>query len=524
MRRGPEWHGGRSRATGGPSSGYSPGVRPSRLLLLLAAACGVLLGALGPISAPAAASTTAAAADEDRVVRVGTEGVYPPFTYRDPESKELTGFDVEVVRAIAEEAGWDVRFVEAPFDSLFPALDSGRLDVIANQVTINDERKARYLFSTPYTYSRGVIVTAADTDDITTLADLEGRTAAQTASSNWAQVAKGAGATVKYVQDFGPGVELVAQGRVDAIVNDNIAVLDYLATSGNDQVKIAGNAGDEVLEQALAFTKAEPELQQEADAAIRTLTDDGTLAKISEKYFGADVTQREGSGDVEVEASDARTRWEVLQDTAWPMLQGTLKGTIPLTLISFTAGLVIAVAMALARLSSIRPLDWLARIYISIIRGTPLLVQLFIVFFGLGQIGLKFDPFVAACIAFSLNVGGYAAEIVRASILSVPRGQYEAATVIGMDYWQSMRRIVLPQATRIAVPPLSNSLLSLIKDSALASLVLVPELFREAQITAANTFEYLPLYTMAALYYWVLCYLVSLAQGPLERRLSRHLA
>lgn len=513
MRRAPDRPGGR---TGGPSSGYSPGVRLSRLLLLLAAACGVLLGVLAP--------ATASAADEDRVVRVGTEGVYPPFTYRDPDTNELTGFDVEVVRAIGEEAGWDVRFVEAPFDSLFPALDSGRLDVIANQVTINDERKARYLFSTPYTYSHGVIVTAKDTDDITTLGDLKGRTAAQTASSNWAQVAKDAGAKVKYVQDFGPGVALVAQGRVDAIVNDNIAVLDYLATSGNDQVKIAGDAGDEVLEQALAFTKDEPELRDEADAAIKALTDDGTLATISEKYFGADVTQREGSEDVAVEASDARTRWEVLQDTAWPMFRGMLKGTIPLTIISFAAGLVIAVAAALARLSSIRPLDWLARVYISIIRGTPLLVQLFIVFFGLGQIGIKLDPFAAACIAFSLNVGGYAAEIVRASILSVPRGQYEAATVIGMDYWQSMRRIVLPQATRIAVPPLSNTLLSLIKDSALASLVLVPELFREAQITAANTFEYLPLYTMAALYYWVLCYLVSLAQGPLERRLGRHLA
>jgi len=106
----------------------------------------------------------------------------------------------------------------------------------------------------------------------------------------------------------------------------------------------------------------------------------------------------------------------------------------------------------------------------------------------------------------------------------VPRGQYEAATVIGMDYGQAMRRIIVPQAARIAVPPLSNILLSLIKDTALASLVLVPELFREAQVTAAATFEYLPLYVMAALYFWVVCYLVGLAQGPLERRLSRHVA
>jgi cystine transport system permease protein len=490
-------------------------VHLTRPLLLLALIWAALLGFAGPASADEA----------DRpVVRVGTEGVYPPFSYRDPDSNELTGFDIDVVKAVAEEAGWDLNFVEAPFDSLFPALDSNRIDVIANQVTINPERKARYLFSTPYTYSHGVIVTAKDTDDITTLDDLDGRTTAQTASSNWAQVAKDAGADVQYVQDFGPGVELLIQGRVDAIVNDNIAVLDYLATSGTDQVKIAGDAGDEILEQALTFRKSDADLQQQADDAIKALTDDGTLAKISDGYFGADVTVQGGSKDVDVKASDSRTTWEVVKDTAWPMFVGLVKGNIPLTLASFVIGMVLAVGSALARLSSIRVLDWVARAYISVIRGTPLLVQLFIVFYGLPQLGIDLDPYPAAIVALSLNVGGYAAEVVRASILSVPRGQYEAATVIGMDYWQSMRRIVLPQAARIAVPPLSNTLLSLIKDTALASLVLVPELFREAQVTAAATTEYLPLYAMAALYFWVVCYLVSLAQGPLERRLGRYVA
>lgn len=499
-----------ARLVAGPP-GYSVLVRPPRLLVLIA-----VLGALLTLGGPATAD------DEPRVVRVGTEGVYPPFSYRDADTNELTGFDIEVVEAVAEEAGWDLEFVEAPFDALFPALDSNRIDVIANQVTITGEREARYLFSTPYTYSRGVIVTATDTDDITSLEDLEGRTTAQTASSNWAQVAKDAGAKVQYVQDFAPGVELVIQGRVDAIVNDNIAVLDYLATTGNDQVKIAGNAGDEVLEQALTFRQGDPELQQEANDAIAALTEDGTLAEISEQYFGDDVTAEGGSTDVAVKDRDSRTTWEVIKDTAWPMFVGLVKGNIPLTIFSFLFGMVLAIAAALARLSSISVLDWIARAYISIIRGTPLLVQLFIVFYGLPEIGIDLDAYPAAILALSLNVGGYAAEVVRAAILSVPRGQYEAATVIGMDYWQSMRRIVLPQASRIAVPPLGNTLLSLIKDTALASLVLVPELFREAQVTAAATSDFLPLFTMAALYFWVVCYLVSLAQGPLERRLSRY--
>ena len=487
-------------------------IRPLLLLALLWAAA---LGLAGSAAADSA---------DKPVVRVGTEGVYPPFSYRDQDTNQLTGFDIDIVKAIAKEAGWELKFVEAPFDSLFPALDSDRIDVIANQVTVNPEREARYLFSTPYTYSHGVIVTATDNDDITTLDDLEGRTTAQTASSNWAQVAKDAGAKVEYVQDFGPGVALVVQGRVDAIVNDNIAVLDYLATSGTDEVKIAGDAGDEVLEQALTFRMSDKDLQQQADEAIKALTDDGTFAKISDGYFGADVTVAGGSKDVDVKASDTRSTWQILQDSAWPMLRGLLKGTVPLTVASFLIGLAIAVAAALARLSSIKVLDGIARGYISIIRGTPLLVQLFIVFFGLPEIGIDLPPYPAAILALSLNVGGYAAEIVRAAILSVPRGQYEAATVIGMDYRQSMRRIVLPQASRIAVPPLFNTLLSLIKDTSLCAVVLVPELFREAQVTASATTEFLPLFAMAAFYYWVVCSLVSLAQGPLERRLSRYVA
>jgi cystine transport system permease protein len=183
--------------------------------------------------------------------------------------------------------------------------------------------------------------------------------------------------------------------------------------------------------------------------------------------------------------------------------------------------MLIALATALARMSANPLLRNPARFYISVIRGTPLLVQLFIVFYGLPQIGLKIPSYPAAIIALSLNVGGYAAEIIRSSILSVPRGQFEAATTIGMPYAQSMRRIILPQATRIAVPPLSNTLLSLIKDTSLAAVVLVPELLHAAQNAASSSGQFLPLYLFAALYYWVVCWLVSLGQNKLEGRLER---
>ena len=213
--------------------------------------------------------------------------------------------------------------------------------------------------------------------------------------------------------------------------------------------------------------------------------------------------------------------WQLFLDSLGPIALAGLTATVPLALASFALGLLIAVGVALMRISVNPIVSGIARFYISVIRGTPLLVQLFIVFYGLPQIGLKIPSYPAAIIALSLNVGGYAAEIIRSSILSVPRGQFEAATTIGMPYAQSMRRIILPQATRIAVPPLSNTLLSLIKDTSLAAVVLVPELLHAAQNAASSSGQFLPLYLFAALYYWVVCWLVSLGQNRLEGRLER---
>ena len=492
---------------------------PWRILGLVLLWAGLLLGT----AAPAGASGSDSGAGT--VVRVGTEGTYPPFTFQDPETGELTGYDIDVIREVADRAGWELEFVEAPFDAIFPALDADRIDVIANQISLNPEREAQYLFTEPYTYSNGVIVTAADTDDITSLEDLEGRTTAQSSTSNWAQVARDAGAEVRSVEGLAQAAELLAQGRVDAILNDNIAVLDYLAASGSTDVKIAGEVEGESTAQAFAFRQEDTALRDEADAALAAMADDGTLTEISESYFRADVSTEDGEGEADLSdrASD-NTAWDVAQDAAGPMLRALVQYTITLSLLSMAIGLVLALLVALARLSSRPWLHWPAQGFISLIRGTPLLVQLFIVFFGLGQIGIKLDPYVAATLALSLNVGAYAAEIVRSAILSVPRGQTEAAATVGMGYALTMRRIVLPQAARTAVPPLSNTFISLVKDTSLASVILVPEMLRVAQDYAGASTEFLALYSLAALFYWIVCALLALGQGRLETRLERHMA
>ncbi|GAA0371396.1 amino acid ABC transporter permease [Bacillus horti] len=216
--------------------------------------------------------------------------------------------------------------------------------------------------------------------------------------------------------------------------------------------------------------------------------------------------------------------WEIAQSSFWPLLEGALKFSIPLALISFAIGLMLAVLTAVARLSGLWPLRLLARFYVSIIRGTPLLVQLFIIFYGLPNLGIVIEPFPSAVIGFSLSVGAYGSEIVRAAILSIPKGQWEAASSIGMTYAQSLRRIVLPQAARVSIPPLSNSFISLVKDTSLAAVILVPEMFRRAQEIAAFRYEHLLIYVEAALIYWVICMILSFVQDQIEAKLDRYVA
>ena len=220
----------------------------------------------------------------------------------------------------------------------------------------------------------------------------------------------------------------------------------------------------------------------------------------------------------------SQATWDLILSSLGPILLGAITGTIPLALITFAIGLVAAVGIALMRLSKRKWLSLIARGYISVIRGTPLLVQLFVIFYGLPSIGVLVDPWPRAIIAFSMNVAGYAAETIRAAIRSVPQGQWEAAWVIGMSRRRALRRIILPQAARVSVPPLSNSFISLVKDTALASLVLVTELFRRAQEITAFSGQFMVLYLEAALVYWVICLALSAAQSRLETRLDRYVA
>jgi cystine transport system permease protein len=206
----------------------------------------------------------------------------------------------------------------------------------------------------------------------------------------------------------------------------------------------------------------------------------------------------------------------------WPLLVAGVTFTIPLTLLSFAGGLVLGGLTALTSLFAPRWLVLIARFYVWLIRGTPLLVQLFIIFYGLPNLGIVLDAFTAALIGFVLNVGAFTSEVLRAAILSVPKGQWEASYSAGMTWTQTMRRTVLPLATRVAVPPLSNSFISLIKDTSLAAALTVPEMFQVAQRIASVTYEPLILYCETALIYLLFSSVLNVLQARLEVRVARH--
>jgi len=203
-----------------------------------------------------------------------------------------------------------------------------------------------------------------------------------------------------------------------------------------------------------------------------------------------------------------------------------LKGagyTVELSIGGMVFGLSLGFVIALMRLSQRKLLRGLARIYVSFIRGTPLLVQLFVIYYGLAQFGLRLDPIPSALIGLSLNVAGYTGEILRAAIASVDKGQWEAARALGLSWAQTMRLVIVPQAARVALPPLGNSFISLVKDTSLAATIQVPELFRQAQLITARTFQIFTMYFTAAVLYWIISTALSWLQERLEKRASAHI-
>jgi len=213
---------------------------------------------------------------------------------------------------------------------------------------------------------------------------------------------------------------------------------------------------------------------------------------------------------------------DILVQSFFPLLKAGLIFTVPLTILSFTLGLILAFLTALARISNFKLLTVVAKVYVWIIRGTPLLVQLFIIFYGLPSIGITLNAFISAVIGFTLSVGAYNSEIIRAAIGSISKGQWEASQALGMSKTQTLIYVILPQAVRVAIPPLANSFISLVKDTSLAAAITVSEMFQIAQQITARTYEPLWLYIETAVIYLIFSSLLSTLQSKMEKIFGRH--
>lgn len=213
---------------------------------------------------------------------------------------------------------------------------------------------------------------------------------------------------------------------------------------------------------------------------------------------------------------------DILLNSIWPILKAGLLVTIPLSLIAFAIALIIAVVTALARISNYKVLRWIFGTYVWVFRGTPLLVTLFIVFFGLPKLGITLDAWTAAIITFSLNTGAYASESIRASILAIPKGQWEAAESLGMTYWQMMRRVIAPQTVRISLPSVANDFIDLVKGTSLVASITLADLFMVGQQITARTYEPLMIYSLCAVIYLIFISILMVIQSRLEKYASKY--
>lgn len=477
----------------------------------LALVLGVLLGV-------GAAQLVSLAQEAPTVWEVGTEPAFPPFEMRDDATGDLTGFDIELMRAIGKAAGREVKFISLPFDGLVPALQSRTIDAAISGMTITAERAQTVDFSRPYFEAGLAIAVRESNTDINSLEDLAGqRIAVQIGTTGAEQAAQVEGATVSTFDSAPLALQELLNGRVDAVINDLPVTLFAINEANLQGVKVVGELVTEEY-YGIALPQ-DTEALAEINAAFDTLLQDGTYAEIYQRWFSADPPELPVVAPALAEAVTAT-------GLAWGRLfQNLMRGawiTILLTAFSFFFGLIGGSLVAFAMISPIKPLHWLCRIYVDFFRGTPMLVQLFMIYFGLPALfqslgfDFSFNRIFAAVLALSLNVAAYLAEILRGGIQSIDRGQWEAGESLAMNPVETMRYVVFPQAFRRILPPLGNEFITLIKDTSLAAVIGFEELFRQGQLTVATTYRAFEVYLAVAIVYLVMTSLASFVFKRLE--------
>jgi His/Glu/Gln/Arg/opine family amino acid ABC transporter permease subunit len=445
-------------------------------------------------------------------LRVGTDATYPPF--ETVEGDVYSGFDIDLMNAVAREMGLRARFVNASFDGIFPALQNGSFDAVISSVTITDERKASMLFTDPYYDSGQLIAVREETQGLATPDDLKGKTAGvQINTTAQYDLEKRAGVTVNKYNTIDLALLDLQNKRIDAVVGD-APVLKFMIFKSFRGLKTVGRRfTDEKF--GIAAAAGNEDLVREMNAALKRVRESGEYDRIHEKWFGeaAERAQEAEAGRAAPKLFDTELAKRVL-----PQFLRGVWWTAQLAFLSLLFGLPIGLLLALARVQSSKLLKAPAAFYVEVMRGTPLLVQILFIYFVLPTFGISIPAFWSGIIALTLNSAAYIAEIFRAGILSIDAGQMEAARALGMSHAQAMRRIILPQTFRRVVPPLTNEAIALLKDSSLVSVIGLTELARTGQELASRNAAPLTIWPMVAIFYLLLTFPLTRIAEYLERR------
>jgi polar amino acid transport system substrate-binding protein len=410
--------------------------------------------------------------------------------------------------------------IQNQWDQLLPALERGNFDIILNGLESTEERRQRIALSRPYFAYRQQIVTRRETQGLAQLDDLKGKVVGVLSSSAAQRLLEKLDRVDLRIY---PGnVESfrdLKAGRIEAVVLDLPIAIHY--ANPDASLKFSG----EPFAPGYYVIGVRPEdetLLEALNAGIRKLADDHTLERIYRKYGLWDDSQ-EHLEELKTEVAVRRQPVSTLRD--WPkylplLLRGAVT-TVELSILGMALAVSLGLAVAVLRILGPAPVRWLAQAYVEVIRGTPLLIQLFLIYYGLPEIGIRLNAFSAAIVGLGLNYAASEAENYRAGIEAISHGQSEAALALGMTRWQTFRHVVLPQALRLVIPPVTNDFIAMFKDSSIVSVITMVELTKVYGMLAMSTYDYIGLGVMTAGIYFALSYPASIFAKHLERKL-RH--
>ncbi|MFO1513923.1 MAG: ABC transporter substrate-binding protein/permease [Verrucomicrobiota bacterium] len=442
-----------------------------------------------------------------------------PYVFPDPEKPEqLIGFEVDLADALATKLGVKARMVQNQWDQLIPALVRGNFDIALNGLELTEDNQQHIAMTRPYFVYVQQIITRKDTDGLSSLVNLKGKAVGVLSGTVAQRLVEQTSGVDKRIY---PGnVECfrdLRARRIEAVVLDLPIALHYAKPDA--ELKFSGEPFAPGY-YAIGLRNEDVRLTAALNKAIEDLAQEGTLERICRKYGVWDERQS-GLKDYQPQVVTRKKSISTLRE--WPkylplLLRGAVT-TVELSVLGMMLAVVVGLVIVLMRLYAIAPLRWFAMAYVEFFRGTPLLIQLFLIYYGLPEIGIKFNPFFAGIIGLGLNYAASEAENYRAGIQAIPHGQMEAAQALGMSRWQALQHVILPQALRLVIPPVTNDFIAMFKDSSIVSVITMVELTKVYGMLAMSTYDYIGLGLMTAGIYFALSYPASILAGRLEKRL-----